>query len=130
MISTKATSTKWYVTFTDDNDLLQEDLLWSYAYYKKNVEESLYATVHLKWMAFAPEERGGALFLKLLLDQVTTTIESNLKALIDIVETYQTSPVVLEKTSVQWYQCFDRSLTTWTHSANETIFHSTQHGIF
>ena len=84
-----ARSTQWYVSFTHDDDLIQEDLLWSYSYYEKNVDETLYATVHSKWMSYSPEERGGPLFLKLLLDQVTTTSESNLKALIEIVETYQ-----------------------------------------
>ena len=83
-----AESTKWYATFAPADRLIREDLLWATSYYEKNVETALYNTVHSKWMESSRDERGGPLFLKLLLNQVTTTSEANIKALTHIIETY------------------------------------------
>ena len=82
-------SSRWYATCVPEDQLLRQDLVWSGAYYEKNVEESLYNDVHSLWMEHPIESRGGPLFLKLLLDQVTTTSEANLKALVFIIETYK-----------------------------------------
>ena len=84
-----AHSSKWYSAFIPTDELMQENLLWSLAYYEKNVETNLYSKVHSQLLDYATDERGGPLFLKLLLDRVTTNNESNLKAIIHVTETYR-----------------------------------------
>ena len=69
VIATKET----YSGFVPKEQFMQENLDWSFAYFEKNVQPKLYARVHSKWMDFDSNSRGGSLFLKLLLDQVTTT---------------------------------------------------------
>ena len=84
-----ANSSKWYSSFIPKSELMQENLTWSLAYYEKNVDPALYAKVHSELSTYAVDERGGPLFLKLLLDRVTTTNEANLKSMIYITETYR-----------------------------------------
>eukprot|EP00536_Pseudo-nitzschia_multiseries_P012355 jgi/Psemu1/290231/fgenesh1_pg.468_\ len=60
----------------------------SFWYYEKNVDKDLFITVFSKWMNYEPCEQGGPLFLKLLLDEVRTTGEANLRSLIHILEAY------------------------------------------
>ena len=84
-----AASSKWYALFVPETNLMQEDLSWSQSYYEKNVESELYLKVYNKLMRHEAAARGGPLFLKILLDCVTTTGEQNLKSLIQIVETYR-----------------------------------------
>ena len=83
-----AESSKWYSSFVDD-DHIQEDLNWSLAYYEKNVESDLYSKVYTKMSSFPYDSQGGPLFLKILLDMVTTSSEGNLKALETILDSYQ-----------------------------------------
>ena len=84
-----ANSSKWYTLFVPQDQLMQENLRWSLAYYEKNVEKTLYSKVHSQLLEYPVESRGGPLFLKLLLDRVSTTNEANLKAIIHITETYK-----------------------------------------
>ena len=84
-----AASSKWYSLFVPEANLMQEDLSWSMSYYEKNVEPELYLKVYNKFMRYPTAAQGGPLFLKILLDSVTTTGEQNLKSLIQIVETYR-----------------------------------------
>jgi len=84
-----AASSRWYALFVPEANLMQEDLSWSLSYYEKNVEPELYLKVYNKLMRHTTAARGGPLFLKILLDCVTTTGEQNLKSLIQIVETYR-----------------------------------------
>ena len=84
-----AQSSKWYSSFVPSEQRLQEDLSWSLLYYEKNVESELYLKVYSKLIRHEASSRGGPLYLKLLLDSVTTTGEQNLKSLLTIVETYR-----------------------------------------
>jgi hypothetical protein len=84
-----AASSEWYSQFVPIEQQFQEDLNWSLSYYEKNVKDDLYQKVYNKLLKFPPDSYGGPLFLKLLLDQVTTTSEANLKSLLHIIETYQ-----------------------------------------
>ena len=83
-----ADSCRWYSSFVDDKHI-EEDLNWSLAYYEKNVESDLYSKVHAKMGLFPIDSQGGPLFLKILLDLVTTSSEGNLKALELILSNYQ-----------------------------------------
>ena len=84
-----ANSSKWYSLFMPDDQLAQQNLDWSLAYYEKNVKAELYTKIYAKMMKYEADETGGPLFLKLLLEQVTTTSEANLKTLIHTIETYK-----------------------------------------
>lgn len=84
-----ATSSRWYSGFAPESMRMQEDLEWSLCYFEKNVDPSLYSRVHSKLMSFDKASQGGPLLLKLVLDETTTTADSNLKALITIIETYK-----------------------------------------
>ena len=84
-----ALSSKWYSSFIPTTELMQENLTWSLAYYEKNVEATLYAKVYSDLLSYSLHSRGGPLFLKLLLNRVSTTNEANLKAIIHITETYR-----------------------------------------
>jgi hypothetical protein len=82
-------SSKWYSGFVPDEELMQENLNWSLAYYERNVEKALFDKVHANLMNYPSDEQGGPLFLKLLLDRVTTTSQANLAALKHIVDSYR-----------------------------------------
>eukprot|EP00536_Pseudo-nitzschia_multiseries_P002122 jgi/Psemu1/4936/gm1.4936_g len=85
-----ALSSKYYAEFFPAEQMTRENLTWSFAYYKKNIDKILYSTVHSLWMDYEPSEQGGSLFLKLLLNKVSTTEEANLKALTHtLLATYQ-----------------------------------------
>ena len=73
-----ANSSRYYREFLPTSSLLQEDLNWTLAYYKKNTATDLYQKVYCRMDKFGSSSFGGPLFLKLLLDQVTTTGEVNL----------------------------------------------------
>ena len=83
-----AASSKYYSIFVPDDHRYQEDLEWSLAYYEKNVEPDLYSKVYSTMMRYETDAHGGPLFLKLLLDRVTTSGESTLKALQNTLRTY------------------------------------------
>ena len=83
-----ALSTRWQAAFLLDEELIQENLNWSLAYFEKNVEKALYDRTHQKMIPFDIRSHGGPLFLKLLLEQITTTSQANLKQLLLILETY------------------------------------------
>ena len=87
--SRAAASSKWYSQFVPIDQQFQEDLNWSLSYYEKNVKSDLYQKIYNKLLKFPPGSHGEPLFLKLLLDQVTTTSEANLKSFLYIIETYQ-----------------------------------------
>jgi hypothetical protein len=84
-----ADSSRWYSGFPPTSLRLQEDLEWSLSYFEKNCDPALYSRVHSKLMSFDKQSQGGPLLLKLILDETTTTADSNLKALLTIVETYK-----------------------------------------
>jgi hypothetical protein len=84
-----ADSSRWYSGFPPTSLRLQEDLEWSLSYFEKNCDPALYSRVHSKLMSFSKNSQGGPLLLKLILDETTTTADSNLKALLTIVETYK-----------------------------------------
>ena len=84
-----ADSSRWYSGFPPTSMRLQEDLEWSLSYFEKNCDPALYSRVHSKLMSYDKHSQGGPLLLKLILDETTTTADSNLKALLTIVETYK-----------------------------------------
>ena len=84
-----ADSSRWYSGFTLPTDRYQEDLEWSLAYFKNNVDPSLYARIHSKLLTYDEHCQGGPLFFKLLNDETTTNSDANKKALIVIVDTYK-----------------------------------------
>ena len=72
---------------------MQENLIWSLTYYEKNVKSSLYSKVYAELLDYSIDKRGGPLFLKILLDCVTTTNKANLNAIIHLTKTYHINKV-------------------------------------
>ena len=83
-----ADSSKYYSLYTPEDKRYREDLDWSLAYYEKNVESELYSKVYSTMMRYELDSHGGPLFLKLLLDRVTTSGDSTLKSLTRTLKTY------------------------------------------
>ena len=83
-----AESSKYYSLYVPEDQRTQEDLDWSLAYYEKNVKPELYSKVYGVMLRYEPDAQGGPLFLKLLLDRVTTSGESTLKAMLNTLKTY------------------------------------------
>ena len=83
-----ANSSRWYRQFLPITTNIQEDLNWTLAYYKKNTAPDLYQKVYKRMVTYDRATHGGPLFLKILLDLVTTTGEANLRALKEIVNSY------------------------------------------
>jgi hypothetical protein len=77
-----ALSLRYYSVFVPEANCYYEDLDWSLAYYEKNVEPDLFTKVHGTMLKYDPDSQGGPLFLKLLLDRVSTSGDSTLKALV------------------------------------------------
>ena len=83
-----AESSKYYSLFIPAEQRRQEDLDWSMAYYEKNVEADLYTKVYGSMLKYELDAQGGPLFLKLLLDRVSTSGESTLKSMMNTLKTY------------------------------------------
>ena len=84
-----AASNKWFNAFAPDDAQANTDLDWSLAYYEKNVDADLYSKVHTKMSKHPIDEQGGPLFLKIMLDLVTTSAEANLRAIEVVLDTYK-----------------------------------------
>jgi hypothetical protein len=72
-----ADSSRWYSGFPPPSMRLQVDLEWSLSYFEKNCDPALFSRVHSKLMSFSKQSQGGPLLLKLILDEATTTADSN-----------------------------------------------------
>jgi hypothetical protein len=64
------------------------DMNWSYLHFKNHVEEVLYNDVDKLFQEFEQQERGGALFFKLLTDVVLSSNEESLAALEATIKKY------------------------------------------
>jgi hypothetical protein len=63
---------------------------WSYLHFHNHVEEILYDDVNKEFHNdFDKKQRGGPLFLKLLVDKVITSNENSLSALITAIKKYR-----------------------------------------
>jgi hypothetical protein len=83
-----AASSRYYSIFMPEEQLYHQDLDWSLAYYEKNVESKLFSKVYGTMLQYESDEQGGPLFLKLLLDRVSTSGDSSLKVLIRSIKDY------------------------------------------
>ena len=90
-----AMSNRWYsryAIFTDastkDRSFAKE-LEWSLIHFRNHVDQELYNVVHSEYISFDSEERGGPLFLKLLLLHLVVSNEANLEIMINTVKTYK-----------------------------------------
>ena len=64
------------------------ELEWSYSYFRNNVEPRIYELVQVDFLTYSTQEQGGPLFLKLLLDHLVLSNDTNEAALIDTVFNY------------------------------------------
>lgn len=90
-----ALSNRWYsryaifaVSSGTDRSFAKE-LEWSFIHLRSHVEQDLYNVIHSEYMSFLPEERGGPLFLKLLMLHLVVTNEANLEILVNTVKDYK-----------------------------------------
>ena len=58
-------------------------------HFRSHVEQELYNVVYSEYITFSAEERGGPLFLKLLLLHLVISDEANLEMLLDTVKNYK-----------------------------------------
>ena len=79
----------WDQGFGTDESCFEEDMEYSLGYFEKNTEASLYARVYSDMLRHNKEAHGGPLFFKLLCKETSTTKESNWRAMITIIKTYQ-----------------------------------------
>ena len=81
-----------YVTFPLRDGVSEgnftNELKWSYAYFRNNVEPRIYEVVQADYATFDSLEQGGPLFLKLLLDHLVVSNDANKAALVDTVFNY------------------------------------------
>jgi hypothetical protein len=90
-----ALSNRWYsryAIFTESGGTdrsFAKELEWSLIHFRHHVEQELYNVVHAEYVSFPPEERGGPLFLKLLLLHLVVSNEANLELLVDTVKNYK-----------------------------------------
>lgn len=88
-------SNRWYSRYAIFTDATAKDrsfakeLEWSLIHFRNHVDQELYNVVHSEYISFPPEERGGPLFLKLLLLHLVYSNEANLEILINTVKTYK-----------------------------------------
>lgn len=90
-----ALSNRWYSRYAIFTPAIGADrsfakeLEWSLLHFRYHVEQELYNVVHAEYLSFPAEERGGPLFLKLLLLHLVVSNEANLELLIDTVKNYK-----------------------------------------
>jgi hypothetical protein len=90
-----AFSNRWYsryAIFTTSNKTdrsFAKELEWSHLHFRSHVEQELYNVVYAEYITFSAEERGGPLFLKLLLLHLVVSDEANLEMLLDTVKNYK-----------------------------------------
>jgi hypothetical protein len=90
-----ALSNRWYSRYAifsvsggADRSFAKE-LEWSFVHLRSHVEQDLYNVIHSEYMTFPAEERGGPLFLKLLMLHLVVTNEANLEILVNTVKDYK-----------------------------------------
>jgi hypothetical protein len=81
------------------------DMNWSYLHFKNHVQEVLYNDVNKLFQEFEQQERGGALFFKLLTDVVLSFNEESLAALESTIKS-----TTLQKTAMVMSSKQQRSL--------------------
>lgn len=84
-----AESSRWYATFSHEDTIFQDDLNLSLHYFQKNVSPDLYHRVRTDLKSYDEVTRGGPLFLKLLLDKLTTNTESTLQNFLQLIKGYE-----------------------------------------
>lgn len=77
-----------YISSRGDRSFAKE-LEWSHLHFRSHVEQELYNVVYSEYITFSAEERGGPLFLKLLLLHLVISDEANLEMLLDTVKNYK-----------------------------------------
>jgi hypothetical protein len=90
-----ALSNRWYSRYAIFNQSglgdrsFAKELEWSHLHFRSHVEQELYNVVYSEYITFSAEERGGPLFLKLLLLHLVVSDEANLEMLLDTVKNYK-----------------------------------------
>jgi hypothetical protein len=90
-----ALSNRWYsryAIFSTSSKIdrsFAKELEWSFIHLRSHVEQDLYNVIHSEYMTFSAEERGGPLFLKLLMLHLVVTNEANLEILVNTVKDYK-----------------------------------------
>jgi hypothetical protein len=82
-----AQSNEFYRTYVD-GETVTENLKLTLDYMKKNVTENLWNKVLEKYKPFQEKQKGGPLFFKLMMNQLLSNTESEVKALVEQVEKY------------------------------------------
>ena len=84
-----AASVRWFRGFGPASARFVEDLQLSQSYFKKNTEPTLYACAYRVMLEFDKHYHGGPLLFKLICNETTTTKDSNRRAMMTIIRTYQ-----------------------------------------
>jgi hypothetical protein len=92
-----ALSNRWYsryaiFTVSEGTDRsFAKELEWSFIHLRNHVEQDLFNVIHSEYLTFPADERGGPLFLKLLMLHLVVSNEANLEILVDTVKNYKIS---------------------------------------
>ena len=72
---------------------MHEDVNWSMQYFKNNVDAVAFAHCHAQYMLFPVNQRGGPLFLKILIDHLTTSDNCPKESLLKSVKVYKITSI-------------------------------------
>jgi hypothetical protein len=90
-----ALSNRWYSRYaiftvnTGTDRSFAKELEWSFIHLRNHVEQDLFNVIHSEYLTFPADERGGPLFLKLLMLHLVVSNEANLEILVDTVKNYK-----------------------------------------
>ena len=90
-----ALSNRWYsryaifTTGSKTDRSFAKELEWSFIHLRNHVDQDLFNVIHSEYLSFEADERGGPLFLKLLMLHLVVSNEANLEILVDTVKNYK-----------------------------------------
>ena len=90
-----AMSNRWYSRYaifkvSDKTERsFAKELEWSFIHLRNHVDQDLFNVIHSEYLTFNADERGGPLFLKLLMLHLVVSNEANLEILVDTVKNYK-----------------------------------------
>ena len=83
-----AASCTYYYLYGDSTTNIDRTLHWSYRYFEKNVETSLFNRINNNFLDYETTAQGGPLFFKLLVDALSVSNDAQLLALQAVVYKY------------------------------------------
>ncbi|KAL3919461.1 MAG: hypothetical protein SGILL_003742, partial [Bacillariaceae sp.] len=81
-------SNTWFHYWTDPDDLMHEDLEWTFRYFFHNVDADLYNKVREAYDQYSPDKQGGPLFLWHLMNTVSTNSEATINSIVSKVRKF------------------------------------------